>query len=982
MNVSATASPSSPAAPTVSAAPPVTLTIDGTSVSVPAGTSVWDAARTLGIPVPVLCHDPRLRPVGVCRMCVVEVKGARTLQASCVRPSESGMEVSTSSPVVVRNRAMLTELLLADHPSPCVRETTTADCDLEALGRTYGLIDARGARVAAAARLPAVAPAAPVTRRSKDGSSEVISVDHQACILCDKCIRACDEIQNNDVIGRTGKGYTTRIAFDLDQPMGDSTCVACGECAAVCPTGALVNRVMTEVRPVTATAPTALKAVDSVCPYCGVGCALTYHVDEAANRILYASGRAQPGSQERLCVKGRYGFDYTSHPDRLTKPLIRTTYPKGGLSADVRGESDGRRRQGGLADMKALRSHFREATWEEALDLTAKRLGDIKAKHGPSALAGFGSAKCTNEEAYLFQKLVRAGFGTNNVDHCTRLCHASSVAALFEGIGTAAVTTTYGDIVNSDVALLTGTNSASNHPVAASFFKEASRHGTKLIVIDPRETDIADFSDTFLRIKPGSDVSLYNGIMHVILAEGLEDKAFVAERTENLEALRATVGRYPPEVASKLCGIPAETIREVARTIAKAKSMIVFWGMGISQHVHGTDNARCLIALCLLTGNVGKPGAGLHPLRGQNNVQGASDSGLIPMFYPDYQHVEVAENRAKFEKAWGLPLDPKRGLTVVEIVKAALAHEVRGMYILGENPFMSDPNMNKVRKALTALDFLVVQDIFLTETAEFADVILPASTALEKTGTYTNTDRRVQVGHPALLLPGEARADWRIIQEISNRMGYPMAYASPEEVFLELSSLGSSLTGLDYENLGKTGKLYPCPDPEHTDGTVVMYGEGESFPTKSGRGKFVPAEVVAPDELPDAEYPFVLNTGRLLEHWHTGSMTRRASVLDALEPEAFCELHPEDCTELGLAEGVFVRLSSRRGAVTVKVRANDASQRGTVFMAFCFREAAANLLTTDALDPVGKIPEFKYCAVRIEPVATARAVPTGGASGR
>ena len=960
MNVSATATPSSPAAPSAPKAPPVTLTIDGRSVTVAAGTSIWDAARTLNVEVPVLCHDPRLRPVGVCRMCVVEVKGARTLQASCVRPCENGMEVSTKSPVVLRNRAMLTELLLADHPTPCARETSTGDCDLEALGRTFGLLDTHGGAVADAARLPASSH--PGSCRKKDASSAVIAVDHQACILCDKCIRACDEIQSNDVIGRTGKGYGARIAFDLDRPMGESTCVSCGECASVCPTGALVNRVLT----VPATPTKALKDVDSVCPYCGVGCALTYHVDEAANRVVYASGRAQPGSQERLCVKGRYGFDYTSHPDRLTRPLIRTTYPKGGLSSDVRGESDGTRRRGGLVDTAALRAHFREATWDEALDLVATRLSAIRATHGPGSLAGFGSAKCSNEEAYLFQKLVRAGWGTNNVDHCTRLCHASSVAALFEGIGTAAVTTTYGDIANSDVALLTGTNSASNHPVAATFFKEAARRGTKLIVVDPRETDLVEHADTFLRIKPGSDVSLYNGLMHVILAEGLEDAAFVAARTENLDALRTTVARYPPEVASRLCGIPADTIRDVARTIAKAKSMIVFWGMGISQHVHGTDNARCLIALCLLTGNVGKAGAGLHPLRGQNNVQGASDSGLIPMFYPDYQHVEAPGVREKFERAWGRPLDPKKGLTVVEIMKAALEHRVRGMYILGENPFMSDPNMNKVRKALTALDFLVVQDIFLTETAEFADVVLPASTALEKTGTYTNTDRRVQVGRPALLLPGEARADWRIICEISNRMGYPMAYGSPEEVFLELASLGHSLTGLDYRRLGESGKLYPCPDPEHTDGTVVMYGDDSPFPTKSGRGKFVPAEVIPPDELPDAEYPFVLSTGRLLEHWHTGSMTRRAAALDAIEPEAFVELHPDDCRRLGVGEGDFVRVASRRGEVRVKVRPDAATQVGTVFMAFCFREAAANLLTTDALDPVGKIPEFKYCAVKVE----------------
>jgi formate dehydrogenase major subunit len=950
------------------AAPPVTLSIDGRSVTVAPGTSIWDAARGLGIEIPVLCHDPRLRPVGVCRMCVVEVKGARTLQASCVRPCDPGMDVKTASPLVERNRAVLTELLLSDHPTPCARETTTGDCDLERLGRAYGLLSTRPGSDAAPGNGEAkdgeAVRFACSNGRPRDASSPVISVDHQACILCDRCIRACDDVQSNEVIGRTGKGYGARIAFDLDVPMGSSTCVSCGECAAVCPTGALVHKPLT----VPASPKKTLKEVDSVCPYCGVGCALTYRVDVEANRIVSADGREQPGSQKRLCVKGRYGFDYATHPQRLTTPLVRreSAYPKGALSKDVRGDATGRRRGGGLVDYGEVLPHFREASWDEALDLAARRLSEIRERHGPGALAGFGSAKCTNEEAYLFQKLVRAGWGTNNVDHCTRLCHASSVAALFEGIGTAAVTTTYGDVVNSDVALLTGTNSASNHPVAATFFKQAAKAGTRLIVVDPRETDVAAHAWRYLRIRPGSDVSLYNGIMHVILAEGLEDAAFVRDRTENFEALRATVSRYPPEVASKLCGIPAERIREVARAIGTARSMIVFWGMGISQHVHGTDNARCLIALCMLTGNVGKPGAGLHPLRGQNNVQGASDSGLIPMFYPDYQPVEDPSVRAKFERAWGRPLDPKRGLTVVEIMKGALAGSVRGMYMLGENPFLSDPNVNKVRKALSALEFLVVQDIFLTETAEFADVVLPASSALEKLGTYTNTDRRVQVGRPALATPGQARLDWEVICDLSNRMGYPMRYRDAAEVFAELASLGESLQGLDHENLGRSGKLYPCPDPENTDGTVVMYGD--AFPTPSGRGKFVPADVVPPNEMPDAEYPFVLNTGRLLEHWHTGSMTRRAKALDALEPEAFVEIHPDDCRALRVRAGDWVRVSSRRGSVTAKVRAGDATQPGSVFMAFHFREAAANLLTTDALDPVGKIPEFKYCAVKVEAV--------------
>jgi formate dehydrogenase major subunit len=926
----------------------IQLTIDGLAIEVPEGTTLWDAARSAGIEIPVLCHEPRMKPVGVCRMCVVDV-GGRTLAASCVRPCESGMEVRTETEEIDAHRKTLTELLICDQPplAQDPKQTTVGGNELIALEIRYG---------ARRDRFPSG------NGRPTDASSTVIAVNHQACILCDLCIRACDDLQNNEVIGRTGKGYEARIAFDLDQPMGESTCVSCGECAAVCPTGALVDfPISAPLQPREALTP-----VESVCPYCGVGCAITYHVDQKRNAIVFAEGRESPGNHARLCVKGRYGWDYVQHAQRLTVPLIRRDdhYPKGAISRDVSGQHDGRRKPGGLVDYDEVLPAFREASWEEALDLVASRLSGIRDTHGPDALAGFGSAKCSNEEAYLFQKLVRTAFGTNNVDHCTRLCHASSVAALLEGIGSGAVTTTYGDIANAEAALIAGSNTTSNHPVAASFFKEASKRGTKLIVVDPRRSDIADHAETYCRIKPGTDVAFYNAMMHVIIEEDLVDHAYVDKYTENYEALREMVAKYPPEQVSKVCGVSSETIREVAITFAKARSAIIFWGMGISQHVHGTDNARCLIALALLTGNIGKPGSGLHPLRGQNNVQGASDAGLIPMVYPDYQSVETPEIREKFERAWGKSLPPKCGLTVVEITKGALEGSVRGMYIMGENPFLSDPNANKVRKALTNLDFLVVQDIFLTETAEFADVILPASAFFEKDGTYTNTDRRVQIGRPVLKPPGQARLDWEIICEVSTRMGYPMSYDSTEEVFAEFAGLTSSYATLRHGNLGSTGKLWPNPDPEHDDGPVVLFGDG--FPTPNGKAKFVPAESSAAAELPSDEFPLVLNTGRVLEHWHTGSMTRRTKVLDAIEPEAFVGIHPEDARELGVEDGDRVSVTSLRGSISLRARVGDSEYRGAVFIPFHFREASANLLTTDALDPDGKIPEFKFCAVRVE----------------
>ncbi|MCK6460655.1 MAG: formate dehydrogenase subunit alpha [Planctomycetes bacterium] len=924
----------------------VNLTIDGKRVGAKPGSTIWEAAKEAGIEVPVLCHDPRFEPVGVCRMCAVEVEGARVMAAACVRRVEEGMVVKTASEKVERCRRMLTELLMSDQPEVSPKEATTGGDKLWALAEKYGV----------EVRLPRG------NSRPDDLSSPAIAVHHQACILCDRCIRACDEVQVNEVIGRTGKGYTARISFDLDNPMGKSTCVTCGECVAACPTGALVNK------PVAGDLKAATKAVDSVCPYCGVGCAVTYHVDEKRNRVLWVDGRESPGSDARLCVKGRYGFDYALHPHRLTKPLIRIKYPRGPLSSEVETSHDHKRKPGGIVDYAEVMPAFREATWEEALDLVAKRLKEIRDRDGPQALAGFGSAKCSNEEAYLFQKLVRTAFGTNNVDHCTRLCHASSVAALLEMIGSGAVTTTYGDIVNADVALLTGTNATSNHPVAATFFKQAARNGTKLIVVDPRASGISRHAWRFCQIRSGTDVAFYNAMMNVIVEEGLVDEDYVRKHTTGFETVKAKVKEYTPERAAAICGVPAETIREVALAYGRAKAAVTYWGMGMSQHVHGTDNCRCIISLALMTGNIGKEGAGLHPLRGQNNVQGASDAGLIPMVFPDYQRVDNAKARAKFEGAWGRKLDPKPGLTVVEIVKAALDGKVKGMYMLGENPFLSDPNTNKVRKALTNLEFLVVQDIFLTETAEFADVVLPATSALEKDGTVTNTDRRVQVMRPALKPPGEARLDWQIICDIATRMGYPMRYRSASEVFDEMVPLTEAYKGLTHGNLGPTGKLYPCPEPEKSDGTVVMFGDG--FPTADGRAKFVPADHTGADELPDKEYPFILVTGRVLEHWHTGVMTRRSKTLDAREPEPFVEVHPDDCRRLGVDTGRMVTVSSRRGTISLKVRKGTGTQPGSVFIPFHFREAAANVLTTDKLDPFGKIPEFKFCAVKVVPTTT------------
>ncbi|MGI9338936.1 MAG: formate dehydrogenase subunit alpha, partial [Gammaproteobacteria bacterium] len=691
----------------------------------------------------------------------------------------------------------------------------------------------------------------------------------------------------------------------------------------------------------------------SLCPYCGVGCQTTYHIRD--NRILYAEGRDGPANHSRLCVKGRFGGDYARHRHRLTKPLIR----KSGVAKDPQR----------MLDPDDWREVFREAEWDEALDVAGNALRRIRDENGAGALAGFGSAKGSNEEAYLFQKLVRAGFGGNNVDHCTRLCHASSVAALLEGIGSGAVSNQVSDVLKTEVAIIIGANPTVNHPVAATMMKNAAARGVKLITIDPRGSALAEHAAMDMRIKPDSDVAFVNALMHVIIAEGMADEDFMRARTKDAGLLKAQVEKCSPELMAPICGVSADVIRAAARLYGGAARAMIFWGMGVSQHTHGTDNARCLIALAMLTGNIGRDGCGLHPLRGQNNVQGASDAGLIPMVFPDYKRVDDDAVRARFEDLWGCKLSGEPGLTVVEIINAAAGGEILGMYVMGENPAMSDPHAAHAREGLARLRMLAVQDIFLTETAALADVVFPASVFAEKTGTFTNTDRMVQLGRRALDLPGDARQDLWIICQMARRLGlewdYPGEESGVARVFDEMRRAMPSIGGITWERLqNEHSVVYPCLQ-EGDAGEPVIFREG--FPTADGRGRFVPARFAPAQELPDGDYPFVLITGRELEHWHTGAMTRRSGVLDALEPLPTVSMNPDDMAEGGYAAGDMVTVSSRRGAVSLAARADGNVPVGAVFIPFCYYEAAANILTNPALDPFGKIPEFKYCAVQITP---------------
>ena len=912
----------------------VKFILDGKEVEALDGETIWQVANRLGTDIPHLCYSPEpgYRADGNCRACMVEIEGERVLAASCIRKPAEGMKVKATSDRAKTARQMVFELLISDQPD---RKTEAHD----PASKFWAWADRMSIDVS---RFP---------EREKmpapDRSHVAMAVNLDACIQCNLCVRACREVQVNDVIGMAGRGHGEKIVFDFDDPMGQSTCVACGECVQACPTGALMPSTLVNDKNVRTEFPD--REVHSVCPYCGVGCQLTYHIKN--DKLLYVTGRDGPANQQRLCVKGRFGFDYVSNPQRLLKPMIR----KDGVPKVPHEE----------IDPSNPWTHFREATWDEALDRAAAGLKKIRDRDGPKALAGFGSAKGTNEEAYLFQKLVRTGFGTNNVDHCTRLCHASSVAALLEGVGSAAVTATFNECKNSEVIIVIGANPTENHPVAATFFKQAAKRGAKLVVMDPRGQALKRHSWKMMQFKNGTDVAMLNAMLNVIVTEKLYDQQYIQTYVEGFEAWKENIKDFTPEEMEPICGIPADTLREVARAYARSEASIIFWGMGVSQHTHGTDNARCLIALSLITGQIGRPGTGLHPLRGQNNVQGASDAGLIPMFFPDYKSVENPEIREKYEKAWGVKLDPKRGKTVVEIMDAVHADEIKGMYIEGENPAMSDPDLNHARQALAHLENLVVQDLFLTETAVYADVILPASGWPEKDGTVTNTNRQVQMGRQALPLPGDARHDLWIIQEVANRMGCGWNYKHVGEVFTEMASMMPALDNITWDRVEREDAVtYPTDGPD-TPGRDVVFDKG--FPRPGGFGKLVAAKLTPPDETPDHEYPFILTTGRQLEHWHTGAMTRRATVLDALEPGAVASLSRGTFVKLGIKPGDKVRVTTRRGEVELSSRQDDGIPDGVVFIPFAFVEAAANILTNPALDPFGKIPEFKFCAAKVEP---------------
>ena len=906
------------------------FTIDGEEVVASPYETIWQAATRIGKAIPHLCHKdtPGYRPDGNCRSCMVEIEGIGLESSCCLRP-QPGMKVLTQSTRAQKARELVIELLLADQPA---RES--AHNPNSPFWHWAEKIGMQTSRFPKRKPLPA------------DTSHAGITVNLDACIHCNLCIRGCSDVQGHDVIGMANRNSNSRIIFDLDDPLAGSTCVACGECIQACPTGAIMPASVLNENQVMPDKPDS--KVDSVCPYCGVGCQITYNVKD--NNIIFVDGLDGPANEYRLCVKGRFGFDYVNHPHRLTKPLIRREDAPKHAELEV--------------DPADPYTHFREASWDEALDVAAEGLKRILKRDGGQALMGLGSAKCSNEEAYLFQKLVRTGFGTNNVDHCTRLCHAASVSALLECVGSAAVSAPFTAALDADVVIVIGANPVDNHPVAASYFRQATRIGTTLIVMDPRKNALSKHATHNLQFKPGSDVALLNSLLYTIVREKLYDLRYIETHTEGFEALKLHIKDYAPEKMAEVCGIDAHTLRTIARKYATAHSSIIFWGMGVSQSVHGTDNARCLISLALLTGQIGRPGTGLHPLRGQNNVQGASDAGLLPFAFPDYQFVEDSNVRTEFEELWGADLDSRRGLTVVEALNAAHEGRIKGMYFMGENPAMSDPDIHHVREALSRLKHLVVQEIFLTETAAFADVVLPATAWPEKDGTVTNTNRQIQMGRKALNAPGEARADWWIVQELARRIGLDWNYGGPAEIYEEMRQCMPSIENISWQRLQEDGAVtYPCQG-DHDPGQDIVFSDG--FPTENGRGKLIPVSITPENEAPDEEYPMILTTGRTLEHWHTGAMTRRSDVLDSLEPESVAMVCGEDMERLGIIPGDLVLVSTRRGSIEIKIRRDDNVPAGMVFIPFCWAEAPANHLTSAKLDPFGKIPGSKFCGARIE----------------
>ena len=882
------------------------ISIDGSQFNVDPAATVLEAALDNDIFVPHLCHDPDLTPAGVCRLCLVEVDGR--MVTACNTPVTEGATIRTDTADVRETQRGAVELLLVNHHRGTIDCEEGESCELQKIARFLSIDESRLKRLRGPDRTLAA-----------DTSNPFFEFDPNICVLCGICVRTCDEIVGVAAIDFVERGFDTTIGSAPGQQWIDSDCVSCGECVVRCPTGSLSFTGMELPE----------REVISTCTYCGCGCGIHFGVRD--DRIVSARGvRENPSNEGRLCVKGRFGFNFVNSPDRLTTPLIR--------------------RDGELV----------EATWDEALDLIAER---FSANRG-DAFAAIASAKLTNEENYIIQKFSRAVMGTNNVDHCARLCHSPSVAGLVQSFGSGAMTSSTKDLGDARCTLAIGTNTSAAHPIVALQVMRSLRQGGKLIVINPREIELATHADLFIPNRAGSDVALLMGMMKVIVDERLHDPEFIESRCENFEAFQESLAQYDKASVEEKTGVPFAQIAEAARMYAENSPAAILYAMGITQHTHGTDNVLATSNLALLTGNVGLPSGGVNPLRGQSNVQGACDMGALPNVYPGYQKVDVPEVKAKFEQAWGVELDAVPGLTHLEILRGVTAGPIKAIYLVGENPALSEADATHAREAMDKVEFLVVQDIFLTESAEYADVVLPAASFAEKDGTFTNTERRVQRVRKAIPPVGDCRDDAWITCAIAERMGETgFDFENADAVMHEIASLTPSYGGITHERIEEVGLQWPCPDASHPG---TRYLHAKSFPRPNGRGRFVPLEYRPPAEEPDAEFPLVLTTERSLYHYHTATMTRRVPGLETLRSEELVEIHPRDAVALTIASGDRVRVTSRRGEVEARALVTEVSPPGTVCMTFHFHEAPTNVLTNAAYDPVAKIPETKVCAVRVE----------------
>jgi formate dehydrogenase major subunit len=982
-----------------------TLTVNGTPISFEPGATILEAARTANIDIPTLCWYPKLPIVGNCRICLVSVEGQGKLVPACATPATEGMVVQTDSPAAVDNRRGVLGFLLERYPGEHLvnggRQHPRNEFERYVIQYDVPTRDHHEL---------------PLRTGDERPGDVMIQHDMSTCILCTRCVRACEDIQEVGVLDVGMRGEHAQIIVGGDGDPDHAGCTWCGECVRVCPTGAIF-----EFIPKQRFGSDAVRAPDqvvrSVCPYCGVGCQINLHVkDDEIMRVTSPWIEENTPNQGSTCVKGRFGYDFPQHRDRLKVPLIR----KGWMHDSERWVWTGewpRHREGPWSTIEEMGerkkprpprrsvgkppltgtgltvldddvrdrvatpagwySAFREATWEEAMSLTAQELLRIRDTHGPRALAALSSAKCSNEDNYAFMRMVRAAFRTNSVDHCTRLCHSSSVAAMSRALATSAASGSMREIEEAcDVIFISGANTTETHPVFGALIKRAVAKGARLIVADVRRTELAELADIHLQMLPGTDVALYNGMVNHIIAAGLVDEEFVAKRTHDFDKVKESVAAYTPEKSARITGIPADTIRRAAEMYARGPRTSTLWAMGLTQHNTGTDIVASLLNLMLACGMIGKWGAAMLPIRGQNNVQGASDVGAIPFAYTDYRPVTDPANRTEYARAWSVPeesLSLERGMMVTEIVQDG--SPIRGMYIMGENPVISDPNISHAEEWVRGLEFLAVQDLFLTETARWADVILPGSSFAEKSGTYVNTDRHIQLTDAALEPPGLARRDLDILIDLSERLGLRTDWLGPADVMREIASVTPSWRGVSYEMLERRRSIqYPVPDPDST-GTPFLFEDG--FPTPDGRARFVPVEFLPPDEMPSDEFPYILNTGRQMYHWHTGTMSRRSEGLDAREPVPIVEMHPADAIDLGVGEGDSVRVTSRRGSILIGVRLSDRQAPGQIFIPMHFREAAANLLTNPQLDPYARIAAFKISAVRIEPeTARVRATAT------